>query len=177
MCHHLSPTFSSADHDLSMTWSACYRSFLRNVVTHNALTTSSLLSLSLSVLSSRHTHNRFDACPYKRHRCLSDGFILQKRWELWVTIVGSLTLWLRGTKLQESISPASCCLDTALHCLQGYFKPFKDIRVRVYIACMWTQPRCKLPICIKLSPLPCAVLHVGIVLHWRHTTPDEWEWG
>lgn len=110
-----------------------------------------LFALSLSVLSSLYTHNRFDACLYARHRCLSDGFILVKCWGLWVKIVGSLTLWLRETKLQESISPASCCLDTALHCLRGYFKPFKDIRVRVYVARMRTQSRCNLPMRIKPS--------------------------
>lgn len=81
-----------------------------------------------------------------------DGFILWKCWGLWVKIVGSLTLWLRGTKPQESISPASCCLDTALHCLRGYFKPFKDIRVRVYVARMWTQPQRQLPMRIKSVP-------------------------
>lgn len=112
----------------------------------------SLFALSLSVLLLLYAHNRFDACLYARHGCLGDGFILWKCWGLWVKIVGSLTLWLRGTKPQESISPASCCLDTALHCLRGYFKPFKDIRVRVYVARMWTQPQRQLPMRIKSVP-------------------------
>ncbi len=88
-----------------------------------------------------------------------DGFILWKCWGLWFKIVGSLTLWLRGTKPQESISPASCCLDTALHCLRGYFKPFKDIRVRVYVARMWTQPQRQLP--MRITSVPC----------WRRIPP------
>lgn len=131
--------------------SAYYRSFLRNVVPFNALTTSSLL---------------FSPCRCQFYHCSThtmlaymhatgvsdDGFILWKCWGLWFKIVGSLTLWLRGTKPQESISPASCCLDTVLHCLQGYFKPFKDIRVRVYVARMWTQPQRQLPMHVTSAP-------------------------
>lgn len=92
------------------------------------------------------THNRFDARLYACHECLGDGFILWKCWGLWVEIVGSLTRWLRGTKLQESISPASCCLDTAPHCLPGYFKPSKCIRMKLYVACMLTHPHRQLAV-------------------------------